>query len=89
MSRRGALLLLVLGIASLVLATRREAATPVTATAASAAAVRPELPRAELAVDPATIRDVFRFVDRPSAAVQTKPREPTLELARPLPSPEN
>ena len=88
MSRRGALLLLGLAIASLVLATRREAASPAPARARGTPAPRPEpLPDAR-AVDPATIRDVFRFVERPSAPA--RPLGPGIapELASPAPPPE-
>jgi hypothetical protein len=84
-SRRAALLLLVLAIAGLVLATRREAAAPAAAPAAGVTRARPELPRDELAVDPATIRDVFHFVDRPSAAVRPQGRGPVPALTRPAP----
>jgi len=68
-SRRGVLLLAALTLASLVLVTRREAVPPVPAPSGR---VSPPVPSAaagvDLAVDPASIRDVFRFVERPSAA---------------------
>jgi hypothetical protein len=87
-SRRGALLLLVLAIASLVLATRRKAASPAATPAAGVTAARPEPPRDELAVDPATIRDVFRFAPRPSAAARPKGGRLAPALTRTVPSPE-
>jgi len=76
-SRRGVLLLGALAIASLVLVTHREAASPAPAAAAGAsAASRPQPRRVEPAVDPATIRDVFRFVERPSVAAPLVERTP-------------
>lgn len=69
MSQRGVLLLGVLAIASLVFVTRREAASRGPAAAAGASASsRRQSRQVEPAVDPATIRDVFRFVERPSVA---------------------
>ena len=89
MSRRGALLLLALAIASLVLVMRREAASPAPpAPGRGVPATRREALRDEKAVDPAAIRDVFRFVERPSAPAQPLDRRTVPELASPAPSPE-
>jgi len=88
-SRRGVLLLGVLAIASLVLVTRREAASPpAAATSGAGASSRPQSRRVEPAVDPATIRDVFRFVERPSVAAPRVERTPTPAMAEAAASPE-
>ena len=88
MSRRGALLLLCLAIASLVLVTRREAAPPASAPGRGVPANRPEVLRDEKEVDPAAIRDVFRFVERSPAPGPPLDRRPAPQLTSPAPSPE-
>jgi hypothetical protein len=80
-TRRALLLLLALAAASVVLVARRGGAPPATAAGAeSRTPARAVHARAEADVDPATIRDVFRFA----------PRAPAPELrpvARPTPRP--
>lgn len=89
MSPRGVLLLGALAIASLVLATRREAASPTPAAAPGAsAASRAQSRQLERAVDPATIRDVFRFVERPSVAAPLGERTPAPQVTGAAASPE-
>ncbi len=87
MSRRSVLVLVGLAAFGLVLLTRREAASPAPAPHGVAAA-RPLARRAEPAVDPATIRDVFRFAERPSAALRPPDRAPAPAVASPAPSPD-
>ncbi len=88
MSRRSAGLLLGLAIVSIVLVTRREAAAPVPVPARAEPASRPERPRHDRAVDPASIRDVFRFAPRPLAQAQPLERRPVPPLASPAPTPD-
>ena len=88
MSRRGVLLLGALAIASLVLVTRREAASPVPAAAAASPASGAPPRRVEPALDPATIRDVFRFVERPSLAAPRVERTPAPAVTGASASPE-
>jgi hypothetical protein len=83
------LLLGALAIASLLLVTRREAASRAPAAAAGAsAASRPQSRQVEPAVDPATIRDVFRFVERPSVAAPRVERPPAPSVTGASASPE-
>jgi hypothetical protein len=83
------LLLCALAIASLVLVTRREAASPAPAAAASAsAAARPQSRQVEPPVDAATIRDVFRFVERQSLAAPLVARTPAPAVTSAAASPE-
>ena len=83
------LLLAVLAVAGFVLVTRREAASPAPAAARAEPAARPEAKAHDRAVDPTTIRDVFRFVPRPSAEVQPLERRPAPPLVSPAaPSPD-
>ncbi len=89
MNRRGVLLLGVLAIASLVLVTRREAASPApAATSGAGRSARPQPRRVEPAVDPATIRDVFRFIEPPSVVARRVERTPTPATAGTAASPE-
>lgn len=77
MRPRGALLLVALALLSLLLATRREAASsrPPSSAPARAPMVEPR-PAAEPAADPEAIRDLFRFAE--PRAVEARPSaEPT------------
>jgi hypothetical protein len=86
--RRGVLLLLGLAASSLLLWTSRDAASPAPAPGHGASDVRPSARRNEPAVDPATIRDVFRFAEQPSAAPRRSTPEPAPVASSPAPVPD-
>lgn len=88
MSRRRAFLLLALALVSLVLVTRREAASPARNPARGEAAARPQALRDQPAIDPETIRDVFRFAERPSAAPTAPDLRPVPAATSALPTPD-
>jgi hypothetical protein len=88
-SLRGALLLLGLAAVSLVLATRREAPSPIPARASAATAARPQARLHEPAVDPSAIRDVFRFAERPAVAPPPPDRTPAPAETSALPTPDD
>jgi len=82
---RAKLLLAALALAAVALVATRWPRTPTAASAPMPGSVRAPRPSAAAAatpVDPATIRDIFRFVERP-APVRTEPRP----AATPLPTP--
>jgi len=85
---RAALLLVALALVSLLLATRREAASsrPTTETPARAAMAEPH-DAAEPAVDPGAIRDLFRFAE-PGRAEARPPAEPTVAPTAAAPRPD-
>jgi hypothetical protein len=87
-SRRGALVLLGLAISSLVLWTRRDVASLAPAPAHGVTAARPASRRDEPAVDPAGIRDVFRFAEAPSSAAHPPERAPAAVVGSPAPTPD-
>ena len=88
MSRRGVVLFAVPAIASLVLATRREAVPPVPAPSERVPApVGSGPPGVEPAVDPETIRDVFHFVERPRASALPVETAPAPAVAAQAPEP--
>ncbi|HEY7923326.1 MAG TPA: hypothetical protein VII62_09120 [Vicinamibacteria bacterium] len=86
MTRRAKLLLAALALATAALVMAQRPRVPEAAAAASLGSGRSPRPAAAAAttpVDPATIRDVFRFAERPLAAPRSEPRP----SATPLPSP--
>lgn len=86
MTRRAKLLLAALALAALALVMARWPQLPAVAPAASGSvrSPRPAAVAAATPVDPATIRDVFRFAERPLAASFRPEPRPS---ATPLPSP--
>ncbi len=87
MTRRAKLLLVALALAAAVLVMAQRPRLPGAAAAPTAGASRSPRPSEAAAatpVDPATIRDVFRFAERPAPApVRSEPRT----SATPVPSP--
>jgi hypothetical protein len=90
-TRRALVLLVALAIASAVLVTWRKPAAPAPAsTPGTGAIARPgqRSPPGEPAIDPATIRDVFRFVPRASVA-PARPGAPAAPVVvSPSPAPD-
>jgi hypothetical protein len=87
-SRRAVLLLLALAVASVALVARREAPPATAASGPGSSLPSPAQRRAPPALDPAAIRDVFRFVEPPPAAEpRPRPTAPVLALATPPPEP--
>jgi hypothetical protein len=85
-TRRAKLLLAALALATAALLMAQRPRVPEAAAAASLGSGRSPRPAAAAAatpVDPATIRDVFRFAERPLPASRSEPRP----SATPLPSP--
>jgi hypothetical protein len=85
-TRRAKLLLAALALATAALLMAQRPRVPEAAAAASLGSGRSPRPAAAAAatpVDPATIRDVFRFAERPLPASRSEPRP----SAAPLPSP--
>jgi hypothetical protein len=84
-------LLAALAAASVLLVARQGGAPPATATGAeSRTTARPVPSRAEPEVDPATIRDVFRFVPRapaPELRPAARPAPQPVAIATPTPDP--
>ena len=86
MTLRAKLLLAALALATAALVMAQRPRVPEAAAAASLGSGRSKHPAAAAAttpVDPATIRDVFRFAERPLPPVRSEPRP----SATPLPSP--
>lgn len=88
MSRRGALLLAALSVSILALVTLRQGAAPAPAPARGARGMSAEARQAGPEIDPASIRDVFRFVDAPPVAPRPRDPDPAPAVTGSVPVPD-